>query len=167
MITNGGADGGFQVFHRNEESDTFATSLQARQYDTAMMGKYLNGYTPRGQVDGSPRYVPPGWSAWSVAGNGYPEFNYNLLQKTVGGQPQVVHHGNPPQDYLTDVISRRGQDFIGASVSAATRSCSSWPPSPRTAPSPRPRATPTASRTPGSRAPGSSTAPRPSRARPG
>jgi N-acetylglucosamine-6-sulfatase len=116
VITNGGADGGFEVFHRNEESDTFATSLQARQYETAMMGKYLNGYTPRGVVDGSNRFVPPGWSAWSVAGNGYPEFNYNLLQKTVGGQPTVVHHGNAPQDYLTDVISRRGQDFIGASV---------------------------------------------------
>ena len=116
VITNGGADGGFQVFHRNEESDTVATSLAARQYDTAMMGKYLNGYTPRGAVDGSPRYVPPGWSVWSVAGNGYPEFNYNLLEKPFGGQAQVVHHGNQPQDYLTDVISRRGQEFIGASV---------------------------------------------------
>jgi N-acetylglucosamine-6-sulfatase len=116
VITNTGADGGFHVFHQNDEKDTFATSLQARNYDTAMMGKYLNGYTPRGMVDGARRYVPPGWSAWSVAGNGYPNFNYNLLQKTVGGQPQVVHYGNTPQDYLTDVISRRGRDFISASV---------------------------------------------------
>ena len=48
------------------------------------MGKYLNGYTPRGVVDGAPRFVPPGWSAWAVAGNGYPNFNYNLLVKAPG-----------------------------------------------------------------------------------
>jgi arylsulfatase A-like enzyme len=116
VITNGGPDGGFDAFHRNEEGDTVATSLQARQYDTAMMGKYLNGYTPRGVVDGSPRYVPPGWSVWAVGGNGYPEINYNLLQKPFGGQARVVHYGNKPEDYLTDVISARGREFISSSV---------------------------------------------------
>jgi N-acetylglucosamine-6-sulfatase len=116
VITNSPPDGGFTVFHRSEERDTFATSLQAAGYDTAMMGKYVNGYLPRRVVDGSPHYVPPGWSVWSVAGNGYPEFNYNLLQKTYAGQPQTAHYGSAPQDYLTDVISRRGQGFIRSSV---------------------------------------------------
>ncbi len=117
VVTNDPPDGGFDVFHRNgEEKDTFATTLQAQHYDTAMMGKYLNGYLPRKVVDGQAKFVPPGWSAWSVAGNGYPNFNYNLLQKTVGGQPQVQHYGTGPQDYLTDVISQRGRGFIRASV---------------------------------------------------
>lgn len=116
VITNGGTDGGFDVFHRREEKDTFATTLQAQHYDTAMMGKYLNGYKPRKVVDGQPKFVPPGWSAWSVAGNGYPNFNYNLLQKTVGGQPHVQHYGGADRDYLTDVISERGRGFIRASV---------------------------------------------------
>ena len=38
-----------------------------------MMGKYLNGYLP----SVSP-HRPAGWNEWDVAGNGYPEFNYNL-----------------------------------------------------------------------------------------
>ena len=116
VFTNSPPDGGFHVFHQSEERDTFATSLQAAGYDTAMMGKYLNGYTPREKVDGAGQYVPPGWSVWSVAGNGYPEFNYNLLQKTYAGQPQVAHYGGAPQDYLTDVISSRGRGFIRAAV---------------------------------------------------
>jgi N-acetylglucosamine-6-sulfatase len=119
VFTNKPPDGGFEVFHRSEERDTFATSLQAQGYRTAMMGKYLNGYLPRGVVDGAPRYVPPGWSDWAVAGNGYREFDYNLLVKTAAGPaPRVVHYGGRPRDYLTDVISRRGRAFIGSAVKA-------------------------------------------------
>ena len=117
VITNTPPVGGFEVFHPVEEKSTFATSLQAAGYRTALMGKYLNGYTPRGMVDGAPRFVPPGWSAWAVAGNGYPDFNYNLLVKSPGRRAaQVVHYGTRPRDYLTDVISRRGQRFIAGAV---------------------------------------------------
>jgi N-acetylglucosamine-6-sulfatase len=81
VFTNTGADGGFNVFHsRGEESDTFATALQQVGYRTAMMGKYLNGYQPADALGGSQPYVPPGWNEWDVAGNGYPEFNYDLNQ---------------------------------------------------------------------------------------
>ena len=84
-----------------------------------MMGKYLNGYTPMGMVDGAPRFVPPGWSAWAVAGNGYADFNYNLLVKRPGNEPpEVVHYGNRPHDYMTDVLAQRGQRFIAGSVKA-------------------------------------------------
>ena len=83
-----------------------------------MMGKYLNGYTPRGMVDGAPRFVPPGWSAWAVAGNGYPNFNYNLLVKEAGARPQVVHYGNRPRRLPDRRVSRRGQRFIAGAVMA-------------------------------------------------
>jgi N-acetylglucosamine-6-sulfatase len=120
VFRNGGPDGGFEVFHRNAERDTFATSLQARQYDTAFMGKYLNGYTPRGVVDGAGSFVPPGWSVWVGAGGAYGEYDYNLLQKPYGDprvvKPRVVHYGHKPEDYLTDVISNRGREFIRAAV---------------------------------------------------
>ena len=119
VITNQPPDGGFEVFHPVEEKSTFATSLQAEGYRTAMMGKYLNGYTPAGLVEGAPRFVPPGWSAWAVAGNGYGEFNYNLLVKRPGDtQARIVSYGDRPRDYLTDVISRRGQRFIAGAVQA-------------------------------------------------
>ena len=113
VITNTPPFGGFEVFHPIEEKSTFATSLQAAGYRTAMMGKYLNGYTPGVVVDGAPRFVPPGWSAWAVAGNGYPNYNYNLLVKAPGRRPGSGRPLRQPagRDYLTDVISLRGQQL--------------------------------------------------------
>jgi N-acetylglucosamine-6-sulfatase len=114
VFTNGGTDGGFDFFHvHGEESQTFATALQARGYRTAMMGKYLNGYQPANTQGGSQPYVPPGWSEWDVAGNGYPEFNYNLNENHT-----VVHYGNQPQDYLTDVLAGKGTSFIANAAAA-------------------------------------------------
>ncbi|WP_433296120.1 sulfatase-like hydrolase/transferase [Actinoplanes sp. CA-030573] len=105
IFTNGGADGGFETFHkRGEESSTFATDLHAAGYRTAMLGKYLNGYLPKDT------FVPPGWDEWDVAGNGYGEYNYNLLENG-----KVVHYGH---DYLTDVVSRKAAGFITASAAA-------------------------------------------------
>ena len=114
VFTNTGADGGFHVFHsRGEEGETFATALQHAGYRTAMMGKYLNGYKPMDKLGGSQPYVPPGWSDWDVAGNGYPEFDYNLNQNH-----QIQHHGKQPSDYLTDVLSGKAAQFISSSAAA-------------------------------------------------
>ena len=56
---------------------TFATDLQAVGYRTALMGKYLNGYSPG--VVGKPGPVPPGWDEWAVGGaRAYSGFNYTL-----------------------------------------------------------------------------------------
>jgi N-acetylglucosamine-6-sulfatase len=114
IYTNGGNDGGFGTFHaRGEEKDTVATSLQQAGYRTGMMGKYLNGYQPASTLDGQADYVPPGWSTWDVAGDGYPEFNYDLNENH-----KVVHYGSQPKDYLTDVLSGKASDFITSSAAA-------------------------------------------------
>lgn len=114
VFTNSAPDGGFTVFHgRGEENETFATALRSVGYRTAMMGKYLNGYRPANTLGGGQPYVPPGWTEWDVAGNGYPEFNYNLNENH-----QVKHYGQGPADYLTDVLSAKGQDFIGSSAAS-------------------------------------------------
>jgi N-acetylglucosamine-6-sulfatase len=116
VFTNGGADGGFGYFHgHGEEANTFATALQAQGYRTALMGKYLNGYEPADTQGGSLPYVPPGWTEWDVAGNGYPEFNYDLNENH-----KIVHYGNQPQDYLTDVLANKGTAFIAKSAAAHT-----------------------------------------------
>src|SRR5262249_44234597 len=108
VFTNGGNDGGFGFFHKHgEENHTFATALQAKGYQTAMMGKYLNGYSPAATLGGTRPYVPPGWNEWDVAGNAYPEFNYDLNHNHT-----VVHFGSQPKDYLTDVLATRGSAFI-------------------------------------------------------
>jgi N-acetylglucosamine-6-sulfatase len=112
VFTNMAPDGGFGVFNgRGEEKSTWATSLQGAGYRTAMMGKYLNGYTPAGLVNGKPLYVPPGWNEWDVAGNGYGEFNYNLNENG-----KLVAYGNQPQDYLTDVIAGKAVNFINGAA---------------------------------------------------
>jgi N-acetylglucosamine-6-sulfatase len=116
VIRNQPPDGGFEVFHPLAERSTFATSLQAAGYRTALMGKYLNGYTPNAAVEGRPRFVPPGWTDWAVAGDGYRGFDYNLLVASPAAAPEVVWHGRGARDYLTDVISRRGRRFIGDAV---------------------------------------------------
>jgi arylsulfatase A-like enzyme len=114
VFTNTSPDGGFAVFHgRGEENATFATALRKVGYRTAMMGKYLNGYQPAQKQGGDQPYVPPGWTEWDVAGNGYPEYNYNLNENH-----QVRHYGSTPADYLTDVLSAKGQRFITSSVDA-------------------------------------------------
>lgn len=113
IFRNTGADGGFLAFHaRGLEQDTYATNLQGVGYRTALMGKYLNQYSPsriRTALGGP--YVPPGWTDWTVAGNGYQGFGYRLA-RTV----RVVHHGFRARDYLTNVLAREGLGFVGESV---------------------------------------------------
>jgi N-acetylglucosamine-6-sulfatase len=102
VFDNSKPEGGFTVFHeRHEERQTFATALHKRGYMTALMGKYLNGYGP--YVNG----VPPGWSEWDVAGNGYPEYGYSL---NTNGHPR--RYGYRAKDYLTNVLARKGLGFI-------------------------------------------------------
>ena len=117
VFTNFGREGGFRTFYaRGEEQHTFAVALQRAGYLTAMMGKYLNGYMENagggnhadGQTSNVPAtHVPPGWNEWDVAGWGYPEFNYTLNQNG-----DLHFYGHHRSDYLTDVISREGTDFI-------------------------------------------------------
>jgi arylsulfatase A-like enzyme len=102
VFDNSQPEGGFTVFHeRHEERQTFATALHKRGYMTALMGKYLNGYRP--YVDG----VPPGWSEWDVAGNGYPEYGYSL-----NSNGRARRYGYRAKDYLTNVLAGRGLAFI-------------------------------------------------------
>ncbi|GLY28165.1 sulfatase [Kineosporia sp. NBRC 101731] len=103
--------GGYQVFKSlGLDQDTFATDLQDAGYRTAMMGKYMNEYQP-----GSPKKPttdnPAGWDEWALAASGYAGFNYNL---NINGQ--VRHYGRNDTDYLTDVLTGLGQDFIQRSA---------------------------------------------------
>jgi len=111
VLTN---EDGFAKFHKQGlESSTFATWLQGAGYRTALMGKYLNGYLePRGA--GLFEYVPPGWSEWDVAGDGFREVDYTLNQN--GVLRQFAH---APQDVLTDVLRARADTFITQATAAA------------------------------------------------
>lgn len=110
VLTN---EDGFVKFHQlGLESSTIATWLQSVGYRTALMGKYLNGYLePRGA--GYFEYVPPGWSEWDVAGDGFREVDY-----TMNHNGTLTQYGHSPQDVLTDVMRARAHTFITKSSAA-------------------------------------------------
>ncbi len=102
VFTNTGDDGGYGAYLAlGNDPQTFAVALADSGYRAAMMGKFLNGYDP------TINQAAQGWTDWDVAGNGYPEFNYDLNQNG-----KLVHYGKTDADYLTDVISGLGQAVI-------------------------------------------------------
>ena len=108
VFGNSGPDGGIRAFYTHgDENHTFNLALEEAGYQTAMMGKYLNGYLQPKQSPVSDTYVPPGWNEWDVAGDGYPEFNYDLNENG-----SLHYFGGAPNDYLTNVLAGRADDFI-------------------------------------------------------
>jgi len=104
VFTNTGDDGGYATYlSQGNDPQTFAVALKNNGYRTAMLGKFLNGYDP------TANNASLGWSEWDVAGDGYPEFNYDLNQNG-----KLVHYGQTDADYLTDVISGLGKRFVNA-----------------------------------------------------
>jgi N-acetylglucosamine-6-sulfatase len=58
VLRNTGDDAGFTAFQQSgNESHTIATELDAAGYETALIGKYLNGYASPREAS---RYIPPG-----------------------------------------------------------------------------------------------------------
>src|SRR5918993_348451 len=111
VLRNTGDNAGFTAFYESgRESTTIATELDAAGYETALIGKYLNGYaSPREESS----YVPPGWDFW-VAGvdhDAYNSFNYDL---NVNGE--IVHHADNARDYMTDVLAAHALGFLDQST---------------------------------------------------
>ncbi|MCB0060473.1 MAG: sulfatase [Caldilineaceae bacterium] len=104
VVKNTPPDGGFaKVWQQDVEKDMFAPRLQAAGYRTALMGKYMNGY-PLGS---DPLYVPEGWDEWHVSQGGVNYYNYKLVENG-----KAVRYREAPEDYLTDVLTRKAVSFI-------------------------------------------------------
>ena len=96
------AHGDARAFH---DRSTLATWVHAAGYDTAMIGKYLNGYDlikPRG-------YIPPGWDRW-VAVDSQPGENYYGYTLNIDGRLHT--YGTKPADYSTTVLSAEAVSFV-------------------------------------------------------
>ncbi len=110
VLTNRAPSGGFERFHAlGHEDSTVAVWLKATGYRTALMGKYLNGYP--GSAD--PAYVPPGWDEWDSPVKGKPYGNFDYVMNENG---RLVEYRHRPEDYLTDVLSRKAAEFIRTSA---------------------------------------------------
>jgi N-acetylglucosamine-6-sulfatase len=96
VLTNNAPDGGFQKL---DHTNTLAVWLQNAGYNTALVGKYLNGYKI---ADG----IPPGWTEWH-AGLSLSYFNWTMNENGM-----LVHFGARPQDYQTDVLTQKAVEVI-------------------------------------------------------
>jgi N-acetylglucosamine-6-sulfatase len=111
IVGNKPPAGGFEkVYDLNLEKSTVAVWLHEQGYQTALIGKYLNGYPGTAGTT----YIPPGWDEWYVpAGDemlndaAYRGFNYFLNENG-----NIVKYGNAPEDYTTDVFAGKVIDFI-------------------------------------------------------
>jgi len=112
VLSNTAPTGGYSAFQAHgDQRQTFAVSLRRAGYRTGFFGKYLNGYNPVSH----PR-KPPGWSDWAaVDRHGYRAYGYDM---SVNGK--IVHHGYQPRDYLTSVLDRMSQRFIGSAAAGGT-----------------------------------------------
>jgi arylsulfatase A-like enzyme len=104
VYTNTYPFGGAWAFRPPRDASTLATWLDEGGYNTALIGKYLNGYKTT--------YVPPGWDRWvafccdpALAGGRYFDYTLNVdgVLRTYGGDPA---------DYSTDVLGAEAETFI-------------------------------------------------------
>jgi len=111
VYTNHGYGGGTRAFRRTgNESRTLATYLDA-SYETALFGKYLNGYSAEANRIGQRAYVPPGWDEWQAFyGMNGSYYHYRL---NVDGHLRT--YGAGPEDYSTDVLGERLRDWLDPS----------------------------------------------------
>jgi arylsulfatase A-like enzyme len=107
VLTNLPPLGGHTAFVReNAGASTFATSLSAAGYRTALMGKFINGYHPSFPP-------PPGFTDWQASNSGYRGHDYRLNVNGV-----VRRYGSRPRDFINEVLTRSGVQFIQDSADA-------------------------------------------------
>ena len=107
--TNNPPFGGLASFVSFGDSSTIATDFRSHGYRTAMIGKYLNGYS-----GGVTMVVPPGWDRWFATKNGaYYDYGVTAAED---GRVRRRYFGSRPADYSTRVFERQASDFVDDSV---------------------------------------------------
>lgn len=121
VLSNEKHNGSVEKF--NDQS-TIATWLQNRNYKTALIGKYLNGYgvfdsNKDGVFDNRDRtYIPRGWTKWYglLDWNVYKMYGYEVNEDGFVSFP----YGNstekpslkPEEKYQTNVLTNKAVEFI-------------------------------------------------------
>ncbi|MBA2240527.1 MAG: sulfatase, partial [Solirubrobacterales bacterium] len=103
VIGNHQPSGGLTEFEPLE-AQALPVALQASGYETALIGKYFNGYNGYGQ--NHPAKMPPGWDHWFAA---VEERMFNWQANANG---EIRSYPNRESDYQTDVYARQARGFI-------------------------------------------------------
>ena len=88
-----------------DEPDDLPVWMHDAGYDTALVGKYINGYTGAA----GHHKIPPGWDDWQVMDSIPMEAYYNY---SINNNGHLVHYGNKPNDYSTNVLTHKAVNFI-------------------------------------------------------
>ena len=100
--------GGWLTFaNLGEENDCLPVWLRSAGVQTAMFGKYLNGY---GKTAPTPEYVPPGWDRWFVPvtdGAMYRGFGY-----TINSNGTLIDYGYAKKDLINDVLTDSAVQYL-------------------------------------------------------
>jgi N-acetylglucosamine-6-sulfatase len=96
VLSNGPPNGGFRKL---DHTNTLPVWLRQAGYNTALVGKYLNGYKV---TDG----IPPGWTEFHGG------LNLSFFNWTLNDNGTLVRYGSNPADYQTDVLSAKAVDVI-------------------------------------------------------
>lgn len=103
VLTNSLPNGGYEKL---DHTNTLAVWLQNAGYNTALVGKYLNGYGKKGKQT----EIPPGWTEFH-AGVNLSYFNWSM-----NDNGQLKTFGSAPADYQTDVLTSKAVDVISRRV---------------------------------------------------
>lgn len=104
VIDNHPPEGGYAQLDKRR---TLPVWLQRSGYETAFVGKYLNGYgTPE---NGGETDVPPGWTEWLALP---PKGDKRSYEYDLNENGELVRYGSDEKDYKTDVLARKAAGFI-------------------------------------------------------
>jgi N-acetylglucosamine-6-sulfatase len=105
VLNIGGSKGGWEAYrNKGLERDNVSTRLDAAGYRTALIGKYLNGYS-------GTKNKPPGWDRWFAHTGGTHYYDYKI-----NDDGRVRRFGSSTSDYETQAIAIRARAFISASA---------------------------------------------------
>ncbi|CAH1990327.1 unnamed protein product [Acanthoscelides obtectus] len=91
-----------RYWQRHQEKHSLAANLKENEYVTFYAGKYLNAY---GHKDaGGTKHVPKGYDWWIGLKGNSRYYNYTL---SLNGSAKFFK-----DDYLTDVLTKYGKDFL-------------------------------------------------------
>lgn len=133
VLSLGGPEGGAHRFReRGGDRATVATWFRDAGFETALVGKYLNGYDAKTELAAPGRlYVPPGWSVWRAMVS--PEVYGGLggrdwsITRTDGSIDVMDQHADDSQ-YSTDVTGRLALEAMQAAYAAQRRFFVYWAP---------------------------------------
>jgi len=122
---NGGNTGGY--LHFDNADNSLAPWLKKAGYQTAHVGKYMNGYG-KSQV----KEIPKGWDSWfnivDEDRESYPYYGY-----TISDNGTSRTYGKADEDYVTDVFTDRAvSDVKTMAASGKPFFLDFWPTAPHT-----------------------------------